>query len=131
MKKNVLLVELKKDSLLSVSLILKFNGYEVIECKSIEDAWEKALALEKTSIICELLITDIAVSSLMDWDFLDKRFHLSVPFPVYVISDSVSRKIKKEFEKRDCHLVEMPIDPQEFLKSVNKTVQNREKRRYQ
>jgi DNA-binding NtrC family response regulator len=129
--KNVLLVEVKEDSLLPVNLILKFNGYEVIVCKNIDKAWEKAFALEATSDFCEFLITDIPVPRLMDLNFLDKRLHLSDPFPVYVISDFVSREIKKELEKRDCHLVEMPIDSQEFLKFVNKSVQNRKKRRYQ
>lgn len=120
-KKNVILVEREKDSLLSVSLILKFNGYNVTVCKSLNEAWDNILALEKESSFCALLMTDIPVSRLTDEDVLNKRNRLTRTFPIYIITDYADKKMRLEYEKKDFFLIEKPVEPQDLLKYINKT----------
>ncbi len=119
-EKNVILIEEEKDSLLSVSLILKFNGYKVTTLKNFNEAFAKILALEKASNFCGLLITDIPVSRLANKDLADKRRKLSNKFQIYVISDFVYKKILKEHEEKGFYLIEKPLHPQDLLKYINK-----------
>ena len=119
-EKDVVLVEEEKDSLLSVSLILKFNGYKVTIFKSFNEALEKILAFEKESSFYELLITDIPVSRLANKDLADKRSKLNNKFPIYVITDFVDKKILKEHEEKGFYLIEKPLHPQDLLKYINK-----------
>ena len=119
-EKNIILVEEEEDSLLSVSLILKFNGYKVTIFKNFNEAFAKILALEKASNFCGLLITDIPVSRLANKDLADKRSKLSNKFQIYVISDFVYKKILKEHEEKGFYLIEKPLHPQDLLKYINK-----------
>lgn len=127
-EKNVILVEEEKDSLLSVNLILKFNGYKVTIFKNHNEALDKILALEKASSFCELLITDIPVSRLANKDVVDKHSKLKNKFPIYVISDFVDKKILKEYEEKGFYLIEKPIELQDLLKHINKTLLEQKRR---
>ncbi len=120
-EKNVILIEEEKDSLLSVSLILKFNGYKVTFFKNFNEAMAKILVLEKTSNFCELLITDIPLSRLANNDLEDKRSKLDNKFPIYVITDFVDKKILKEHEEKSFYLIEKPLHPQDLFKYIKKT----------
>jgi DNA-binding NtrC family response regulator len=121
--KNVILVEEEEDSLLSVGLILKFNGYKVTTCKNLSETLDKILAVEKTSSFWDLLITDIPVSRLDDKNLLGKRNELSRKFPFYVITDFVDREIFKKYKKRGFYLIERPLQPQDLLKHIGETLQ--------
>ncbi len=120
-EKNVILIEEEKNSLLSVSLILKFNGYKATFFKNFNEAMDKILDLEKESSFCELLITDIPVSRLATKDLEDKRSKLNNKFPIYVITDFVDKKILKEHEEKGFYLIEKPLHSQDLLKYINKT----------
>ncbi len=120
-EKNVILVEEEIDSLLSVNLILKLNGYKVTIFKNLNEALCKILDLEKASSFCKLLITDIPVSRLANKDLEDKRSKLNNKLPIYVITDFVDKKILKEHEEKGFYLIEKPLNPQDLLKYINKT----------
>jgi DNA-binding NtrC family response regulator len=120
---NAILVEEEKDSLLSVELILKFNGYKVETFKNLNEAIDKILAVEKNASIWDLLITDIPVSRLDDKNLMGKREELSRAFPFYVITDCVDREIFKKYKKKGFYLIERPLQPQDLLKRIGETLQ--------
>jgi DNA-binding NtrC family response regulator len=120
---NAILVEEERDSLLSVGLILKFNGYKVTTCKNLSEALDKILAAEKTSTFWSLLITDIPVSRLADKKLMGKRNKLNREFPFYVITDFVDGEVFKEYKEKGFYLIERPLQPQDLLKHIGETLQ--------
>lgn len=127
-KKNVILAEREKDTLLSVSLILKFNGYNVTVCKNLNEGLDEILTLEKASSFCEFIITDIPVSHLTDKDLVDKRSKSNRTFPIFVITDFADEKMHRDYGKKSFYLMEKPIESQDLLKYIHKTLQEGKRR---
>ena len=119
-QKNVALVEAQKDSLLSISLILKFSGFNVKLYRSLDEAWSSLSTDEMTSVSCKLLLTDITFSSLKVSRNLEARKEPAQSFPVYIISDSVNGNIREEMEANNFFLIEKPVEPIEFLRRIHK-----------
>lgn len=128
--KNILLVEEEKDSLLSISLILKFNGYGVSVARNFEQAGEKTDSSEKyTSWSCDLLITDFPLSRLSEMAMINNRSRTNKNSPVFVLVDFAYSKTKRELRNKNVYLLERPVDSKELLKLVNKTLENRKRRK--
>lgn len=124
---NVILVEAEKDSLLSIGLILKLNGFKVIVCKNLDKAWYFISVMEKESSLNVILITDIPFVRLVKEDIRGKRNHHKA-VPVYVIDDYVDGKTL--WEMAGYYLIEKPVEPEEFLNRISKNIQIKKKGEY-
>ncbi len=92
-------------------------------CKNLNEVRHEILALEKSSGFYKLLITDIPEFHLVNKELADNRSKVNRKFPIFVITDIVDKKILKEYEEKDFYLIEKPIESQDLLRYINKTLQ--------
>jgi len=114
-KKLIFLIEMKKDSLLAAGLILELKGYKVMVSGKSQDPIKKILELEKSENPVDLLISDVPVSLLEKIGLIDISGKLPRKLPGILITDNTNRKTRQELENKVFHVIEKPVDPDEWF----------------
>lgn len=117
---NIMLVEAKKDSLLSMNLLLKFNGYKVATSGSLEEAAKRICSVEDRSKHRDLIITDLPLSRLRS--MMDEKNQWTERLLVIVLTDFFEEKASRESIADSIYIIEKPVDSRELLKLVNRTL---------
>lgn len=119
MPKNfVLLIEMKKDSLLAAGLILELKGYKVMVSGKSQDPIKKILELENSENPVDLIISDVPVPLLEIMGLIEISGKLPRKLPGILITDNTNRKTHQELENKGFHVMEKPVDPEELMKMV-------------
>ncbi len=119
----IAIIDDDKDIVETTGLVLKSNGYDVIEAYDSDEGYK--IVKEKSP---DLIILDVMMDEPDDGFFLAQKFRregITTPILMYT---SISKAIGMEFGKSDIvpvdDFVEKPISPEELLEKVNKLLKS-------
>jgi len=99
-KKFVFLVEMEKESLLAIGLILELHGFKVKIIGNAEDPVKKILHLEHSGTPVDLLISDVPVSLLERMGVTSISGKLKRKLPGILINGNTAQNTRRELENK-------------------------------
>ncbi len=120
MKKVILLVDDEKNTLTSITLILRREGFDVMQAGSAGTAIE-LLAITGDEI--DLIITDLNMPGISGNEVVKAAFARKKKIPVIVISGFLDRPGKEELLRMGCAaVIEKPFEAEKLIEEVKKII---------
>ena len=123
-KPRVLIVDDEADFLFSVSVVLRREGYEVVEAANGEEALSMIREYRRAGKRIDLLLTDLRMPSLCGLELLDGMRQLQVDIPVIAMTGYYDEALRADLKRKGCtEFLEKPFEPHDLVERVRKVLQ--------
>ena len=124
-KPCILIVDDEADFLFSASIVLRREGYELVEAANGEEALSMIREYLRAGKRIDLLLTDLRMPSLCGLELLDGMRQLQVDIPVIAMTGYYDEALRADLKRKGCtEFLEKPFEPVDLVKRVRKTLRN-------